>query len=375
MQWRQMDWPVLWDPFNSMEFPAVPVTYLLDPAGKVLVVQPALARADQLRDRLRSRFGDLRTSEPRTATVSRSEREPAASPGTGAEPPDWSDHAVSLVLWDGADRLEEAVEAARRAVEESDDPVMWFRLGVVLRRRHDSPRRQPGDFANAVDAWSRALDADPNQYIWRRRLQQYGPRLAKPYPFYDWVPRARGDIESRGEVPVELMVEPHGAEFAEPASGTEADGAREAGPEPDPDGRVWADEVPLIGVETVMIPPRPRPGDTVRVHLVLTPDRSRDAHWNNEAGHGELWVDPPPGWQATDRHQLMEVGSGDVSDETRRLEFEIAAPADADVTATLHGYLLYYVCEGAAGVCLYRRQDLEIPITVSGRHQTAGLAG
>ena len=51
--------------------------------------------------------------------------------------------------------------------------------------RHDSGFRRIGDFANAVNAWSQARNADPNQCIWRRRLQQYGPRLAKPYPFYD----------------------------------------------------------------------------------------------------------------------------------------------------------------------------------------------
>jgi hypothetical protein len=37
----------------------------------------------------------------------------------------------------------------------------------------------------AVQYWTMALDMDSNQYIWRRRIQQYGPRLEKPYSFYD----------------------------------------------------------------------------------------------------------------------------------------------------------------------------------------------
>ena len=71
-----------------------------------------------------------------------------------------------------------------------------------------------GRFRKAVEHWERALALDSNQYIWRRRIQQYGPRLDKPYPFYDWIPEARADIEARGQSPVTLAVEPAGAEFA-----------------------------------------------------------------------------------------------------------------------------------------------------------------
>ena len=43
-------------------------------------------------------------------------------------------------------------------------------------------------------------------------MQQYGPRLDKPYPFYDWVETAREEIRARGETPSPLRVEPAGAE-------------------------------------------------------------------------------------------------------------------------------------------------------------------
>ncbi|HZD22192.1 MAG TPA: hypothetical protein VE569_02150, partial [Acidimicrobiia bacterium] len=204
MQWHEMGWPVLWDPFNLLEFPAVPVTYLLDPAGKVLLVQPLLGRVnDVLRCVLEEPTGPTDTPEVGSGLIPGV----TAKPATDADPRAWSDHAVSIALWRGGDRLDEAVEAARRSVERSDDPIERFRLGVVLRMRYDSRFRQAGDFTNAVDVWGQALNADPNQYIWRRRLQQYGPRLAKPYPFYDWVPQARADIEARGEHPTELVVE------------------------------------------------------------------------------------------------------------------------------------------------------------------------
>lgn len=382
MQWHNMGWPVLWDPFNLLEFPAVPVTYLLDAAGEVLVVQPNLERAQDILERLIDlppAPGEVRDAGQIPA---RARPGVTAAPAADAEPQTWSDHAVSLALWGGADGIGEAVDAARLAAERSDDPVNWFRLGVVLRMRYDSEFRQAGDFADAVNAWSRALEADPNQYIWRRRLQQYGPRLAKPYPFYDWVPIAREEIEARGEQPTELVVEPHGAEFAQPASEIQQpaseiqeEGSVEKEPEPDPQARVRTDEKGLVEVETVVIPSKPRPGDSVRVHLILTPDQARDAHWNNEAGYSEIWVDPPPGWQISDNHQHLPVGPGEVSDETRHLELEVAIPDNAETAETLTGYLLYYVCEGAAGVCVYLRKDLEIPIPITTSSKTVGLAG
>ena len=64
----------------------------------------------------------------------------------------------------------------------------------------------------AVDFWSMALQEDPNQYIYRRRIQQYGARLGKPYPFYDWVESAQAEIRERGETPVDLTVPLTGAD-------------------------------------------------------------------------------------------------------------------------------------------------------------------
>lgn len=374
MQWHQMDWPVLWDPFNILGFPVVPVTYLLNPEGAVLAVQPLLDRVDELQRRIFSLTSD-RHESPESAPPKRVfGPEFTRPPSDDSAPMAWSDHAAALAIWGEGD-LDDAVAAARRAAEGGSDPVLWFRLGVTLRMRYDSSNRRQGDFVGAVAAWTRALDADPNQYIWRRRLQQYGPRLAKPYPFYDWVPKARQDIVARGEDPVELRVEPHGAEYAQPSDQLVSDGEVEPASEPDPNGRVMVDEKGLIEVETVVIPPSARPGEGVRVHLILTPNPALDAHWNNEAGHGELWVDPPHGWQIDQQHQLLPTGPADISDEARHIEFEVVVPEDADAGETITGNLLYYACEGATGVCVYRRQDLSIPIDLSMSKEAFGLAG
>jgi tetratricopeptide (TPR) repeat protein len=114
----------------------------------------------------------------------------------------WRTYADALAVWGGEARLDEAVSAYEKAIgiDPSHSPT-YFRLGVVHRKRYDSSVRKTDDFQRAIEYWTRALDMDPNQYIWRRRIQQYGPRLDKPYPFYDWVNTARKDIQDRGETP------------------------------------------------------------------------------------------------------------------------------------------------------------------------------
>ena len=117
----------------------------------------------------------------------------------------------------------EAIAAYQQAIRlNREDGNAHFRLVVSYRRRHDSDLRQSDDFQTAVNHWGHALDLDPNQYIWRRRIQQFGPRLAKPYPFYDWVSTARREISARGETPSVLVTEPGGAEIASPQKVFEA---------------------------------------------------------------------------------------------------------------------------------------------------------
>ena len=361
MQWKQMAWPVLWDPFNILDFKVVPVSYVVDPNGVVLVVHPSLDKAEELERRIRSTSAPVvasRTIEDSTGVfgpelVDRSDKD--------LDPAVRSRRAAALGLW--GDDLNESVEEARLVVESWSDPTALFRLGVTLLMRHDSSQRQPGDFAGAVEAWNRALVADPDQYIWRRRLQQYGPRLSKPYPFYDWVPDARSDIRDRGDEPVELTTEPQGSEFADPAD--ESADLPETASDQRPDARVTEDPGRLIAVDPVVIPPVAPPGHTVRIHLFLKPNQELDAHWNNEAGFSEAWVDPPEGWLASPEHQHLPPGSGDVSSETRHIESEVTIPEDAgSSTVEIPIDLFYYGCEGRSGVCVYRRQQARVEITV-----------
>lgn len=377
MQWKQMDWPLMWDPYNLLGLTAVPLTLLLDEDGVIRLSQPLVDKLDDIESAVLTRRFDAPVGAMRPTSAMPDLAQLARAAWTSTNAAAWGEYAVALTLWGGDGDLDDAVDAARQVVAlQTDDASQWFALGVNLRRRYDSDRQQAGDFQAAVDAWARALDVDPNNYIWRRRLQQYGPRLDKPYPFYDWVPEALAEIEGRGITPVTLTVEPSGAEFAEPAQvfGDAAGDDATLDVEPDPDSRILADEEPLIDVETTVIPPRLAPGDPARVHVVLTPNTNRRVHWNNEAGETILWIDPPDGWETDVRHLTLAVPPDELSVEPRRFEFELRAPEDIGAgVLRLRGYALYYICEDITGVCLFRRQDIEIELSVTAADQREPL--
>ncbi|MCP3903615.1 MAG: hypothetical protein GY715_08260 [Planctomycetes bacterium] len=343
MQWKQMDWPILVDSFNELDVKVVPITMLIDEHGIIRDVRPPRRDIAATVERFVNTRYEPPAGEP--ATV-RSKRP-----------------AIEAAYWGGANGIDQSVGVLRRAVEESPgDGRTHFRYGVALRRRYESLHRRPGDFATAVEQWQRALAIDPNQYIWRRRIQQYGPRLGKPYPFYDWVERARREIRGRGEEPRPLSVEPSGAEIAHPLRNFEFDPARP--PEPDPKGLVTPDDR-FISIEATIVPATAAPGETVRVHLHLRPAHPAKASWNNEAEDLIVWLDPRAGWRADRRQRSWPRPKTEVSSEPRTLEFELRVPGDAK--PGVHGiraYAVYNVCEGEDATCLYRRQDVPIRVRV-----------
>ena len=358
-----MDWPVLVDSLNLLQVDAVPITVAIDEHG---IVRHKGLRLDAVEE-FRSGFVQADFPPPADALPAQTppDRWPVPErPAADAAAASWSRYAHQLLLGVDPSHLDAAAEAYHWALELApDDGWTLFRVGVALRRRYDSEHRRPGDFQAAVDAWKQALDTDPNQYIWRRRIQQYGPRLDKPYPFYDWVARAREEIRARGEEPAPLVVEPGGAELADP----QAELTHAAGPaeEPDPNDRIHRDSGELIRVETIAAPSTVAPGEALRAHVVFRPRTEVEAHWNNEAEGLETWMEAPAGCRLDGPAQSLAPPAAAVSEEERRVEYELRC--DESVPAgprSAHGYALYYVCEDVNGVCLYRRQDFRVGFKV-----------
>lgn len=369
MQWKQMEWPILVDAQNLLKVPYVPITLGIDEHGIVRYLNPPFATAT----RLDTEFLDRTYEAPAPSTDADGSSSSASdTDDETAGDDDARTRAARAYLerdYDGAVRAYEQIVR-----EAPHDGWSHFRLGVSLRSRFESELRQPDDFQTAVSAWEQALQIDPNNYIWRRRIQQYGPRLDKPYPFYDWIHEARADIEARGETPLPLQVEPRGTEFAGPAgsSGSSDSSSAHADPDhagtaahPDPEARISRD-TEFIDIRPTLVAHSSGVGKGLRVHLEMTPSGS--AHWNNEVEGVQVWLEAPAGWRLDAPLVTLENPPAAESREARFAEFDLrpvegAGTGPASTQAgSLRGFALYYICEDKGGVCLYRRQDFAIDL-------------
>jgi len=362
-QWRQLGWPILHDPINVMQVTGVPIEVAIDEYGIVRNLRPNPETLEQ-------EFLD-RTFTSDDASPAEGPRE-AARPDVaalrclaerGGSYQAWRDLGDALALWAGPGGVDEAIHAYTQALHaKPDDGDAHFRLGVCYRTRYESEHPMPGDFQTAVDHWMAARSLQPDRYIWRRRIEQYGPRLTKPYPFYDWVQTAHREIRARGDQPVELKVWPTGSEMAGPVREWEA-GPGAVKP-PDPEGRISRDTQGLVLAEVTVVPSSVKPGEAVRVHLMLRPNDTRKACWSDEGEPLRVWVDLPPGWRA--QPQLLVASQTERPDRSRpqRVELEIGTASDANGTSRLIAYALYHVREDADGTSRFLRQDIPITVTV-----------
>lgn len=333
MQWKDMKWPVLLDSLNLLECKGIPFTLLIDEHGVVRYNNP---KEDELSTFL-------------TTSYSKPDNEEASTPFPS------KDSAEGMLLWGEKSQITLAIEQLKGQLGgDTKDGRPLFRIGVAYRMRYDSEYRHKGDFENAISSWKGALRIDPGQYIWRRRIQQYGPRLDKPYSFYDWVHQAREEIVARGDKPFPLSIEPTGAEFALPENAAKTGALAD---HPDPDHKVPADRDALVGVESVIVPSTKSDKAAYRIHLTFTPNAQRKVHWTNDAGPLSFYP------EATDSYTVAHLETSEIPgnldcDETRHVEFEVRG----ELPDTIQGSAYYYVCEDVNGQCLFLRNPVSIKL-------------
>ena len=395
-QWRQIHWPILVDSLNLLDLAVVPVPVAIDESGIVRHTgrMPSSLETEFVRKtyntvKLAKNFNRAKRADPQKL------RQQVSKSGSAVAYRALGD----AYFFDPApESLDRCIEAYRQAIKlDPRDGRAHFRLGAALRKRAESTHRRPlsggccpGDAQAAVAQWGEALATNPNQYIWRRRIQQYGPRLDKPYNFYSWVEQARNEIKARGEQPVQLAVEPTGSELIavsrgqEPpdrgrrgrgATGKSSDGRGDVMTmnNRDPQGKITPDSKDMVTIETVVTPARVQPGQRVRVRATFRLDEKSRPYWNNEAGDGlAIWVDVPGVFTLGEGESkysnpyqgVLAPGKAETR-ETRVLEFELTVSDKLPAgEVELPAYALYYICENKGGKCLYLRQDFNVKFVV-----------
>jgi tetratricopeptide (TPR) repeat protein len=366
LQWKRIGWPVLADSLDLLNLDTVPLTVAVDEYGIVRFSELPMAAAKTIEQTF------VNQTYERPASPAPIDKADLAAP-RGVRSKDaadaWRAYGDAMSVYGAGERWTEAIDAYRHAARlvPTDGPLQ-FRLGSALRKRYDSLARRAEDFQEAEEHWAKALDIDPNRYIWRRRVQQYGPRLETPYDFFDWIRDARAEIAGRGETPIALTVEPGDSEYAVPDAHARL--LRAPAAEPDVRGRIRRDRGEFVAVDTATVPPSAAPGDTVRVHLMFRPNARTKAHWTNENDPLLYWITPPPAWTAEPRALVAPNAPTAVSQEPRTLEYDIKVPVtEKPGSVSISGYALYYVCEDVKGVCMYRRRDISVPLQVAAKRK------
>jgi len=179
-QWHKLNWPILHDPINVMQVRGVPIEVAIDEHGIVRSLRPDLKTfEEEFLDKTFAPNGEEspgkseKESRPDLAALRR-----RAEQGRSADA--WRQLGDALVLWGGPAEVNDAIDAYTQAIKiKPEDGDAHFRLGVCYLIRQESEERLPADFQTAVDHWTRARQIEPNQYIWRRRIEQYGPRAKR----------------------------------------------------------------------------------------------------------------------------------------------------------------------------------------------------
>ncbi len=387
-QWRQIDWPILVDSLNLLDLAVVPVPVAIDESGIVRHTgrMPSSLGTEFVRRsydavKIGKNFNRAKRADPQKLRQQVSE---SGGPTRLAGAAAYRELGDAYFFEPAAVSLDRCIEAYQQAIKLNPrDGRAHFRLGAALRKRAESSHRRPGDAQAAVAQWGEALAINPNQYIWRRRIQQYGPRLDKPYNFYSWVEQARNEIKARGEEPVRLAVEPTGSELIAAPRNRRGRGAAGKSSDDratvmdmnnrDPQGKIAPDSTNMVMIETVVTPARVQPGQRVRVRATFRLDEKARPYWNNEAGDGvAIWVDVPGVFTlgegeskySNPYQEVLAPGEAETR-ETRVLEFELTVSDNLPAgEVELSAYALYYVCENKGGKCLYLRQDFNVKFVV-----------
>lgn len=357
-QWKGITGPLLQDPVNYVHVSELPVVVAVDENGIV-----------------RARDCDLETVEKKFIKRKYSGK-PAFIPPNTEEPPNTRvtrrladeargasacvEHGEALLLAGEPAQVEEAIKVYAQALEyDKENARAEFGLGTAYLMQFEGEKRQAGDFQRAIDAWTRAVSLAPGNHVFRARLQQYGPKVAKQPAPYGWIEAARKDIRTRGDVPIALAVEPNGAETGRKMSPSDDD-KRPAG---DPKGKVARDKKGLISIEETVVRSTEKSHDRIHeIHLIFRPSVESGGQWGGESEALRVWVKGSKSVKVSPEVLEWSKTKEAANSDVRTLNFTATREGKSRKPVTIKGYALCHVREGQEGKSQFLRQDFQIKI-------------
>ena len=344
-----MDWPVYIDSFNLLEVEAVPMTFLVNPKGVITKVSPSKKNLDSIL---------------KNATN-------AINPTTSDDlEPYWSTllkkRSFNLFCNLASERnfveLFKSIKMLKKSDYKMRHEHLEFMTGVAYKMRSESPFRKLDDFSKAIDHWETALELRPNQYIWRRRIQQYGPILGKPYPFYDWVEIALKELKEKGEVPFNenFVLTESEQSILTPTQTSNKKNYKI----PDPFNKLKRGNMQFVNTRVLTIPSHPKTGRPFRVFVQLDLKQPDSVQWNNEGAASHLYFEKS-NFNKTSIHRFWTgTKEKEYSTEQRIIDFELNYPRSGIIGGKKlpAGYIVVNLCDRLTGACFTRRIDFSIPI-------------
>ncbi len=361
-QWRGIEWPILHDAMNLTGVKNVPTLVTIDEYGLVRDTHPDA-------DSIEAEFINKTFKAPKTTPILgpvklTDPRLTRRYAGEARRAKEWREHGTALILSGKPPQIEEAIDKAfvRSLETEPGDPDSLFRLGVAHMIRYESPQRRPEDFQSAIDAWRKAHRLRSGCEIFRRRIQQYGPCVDKPFAFYDWVTSARREIVDRGDTPATLQPWPCDIERAKPAKKFTYD-KKQRGPSPDEAEKVNKDRDGLVSISFGAVPGTAKKHKRiVQVLVILRPDATRGTEWDDGADPPRLWLEKPKTGRLSELFVEYAKTSDDAPENDRVLTFPVRLSSKKGKSMTVRGTVVYSVRQTDGGSPRSFRQDIKIKI-------------
>lgn len=196
VRWKKIDIPILHDPLDLSRVAQLPSVVAIDEEGLVRAVDPDPETIEEEFVDKKFKHGKFEVRAPVLDPP-----DPRALKRRAAESrmPSVERELADAYMLGGTPReIDQALRIYSQLLQRNaTDAYAFFRLGVGLRLRHDSPSKQEKDKSLANESLRNALKLKPKNDVFRARAAQFDKSIEKPKggADHEWVKRAKKELK------------------------------------------------------------------------------------------------------------------------------------------------------------------------------------